>query len=151
MIRRNFKTLLIHWLWLILIQIVLLTVYCLTAGSWLTIRNNPEKTDAVWVLGGDSCDFHRTRHGVGLYKQGVSDRVLFTGFGEDLRMVLEKAESFGLPRERAAAFDSCLSTLDDAKALRHYVMDQNIRSIVFVTDIYHTRRAKYWVTTSSRE
>ncbi len=142
MSRKKIYTLLRHFLYFILLEIFILFIYGLAAGSWLTVRDRVNKADAVWVLGGDSVDFHRTEHGVSLFKQGVADTLFFTGFGMSLQDALKAAEQFGLPRQKAVAIDSCRSTVDEAKAVQSFVEKHDIDSIVFVTDIYHTRRAK---------
>lgn len=139
---KRFSTLLKHWSWLLLIELALILVFGLVAGSWLTVRDNVDSADVIWVLGGDSCDFHRTEHGLELRNRGVADTVLFTGFGIDLDNTVHQAETWGLPRGKAVPFDSCLSTYDEAMVVRRYIQGHRITSLVFVTDIYHTRRAK---------
>jgi len=140
--RKKFNTLVIHFLYFCGIQLCLVFFYFLIAGHWLTVRDKVTKADAVWVLGGDSCDFHRTAHGVDLVKLGIADTVIFTGSGLNLQDVLQAASSFGLHLSQSVSFDSCLSTIDEAKAVRAFVEKHKISSIVFVTDIYHSRRAK---------
>ncbi|MFO7888773.1 MAG: YdcF family protein [bacterium] len=142
MSRKTIHTILRHFLYFILLEIFILFIYGLAAGSWLTVRDIVNKADAVWVLGGDSVDFHRTRHGKELFEQGVADTVLFTGAGKDLQLILHQAREWGVPASQYVAFDSCRSTVDEAKAVKSFVEKYAINSIVFVTDIYHTRRAK---------
>lgn len=139
---KRFRTLLKHWSWLLLIELVLLLLFGLIAGPWLTVRDTVDKADLIWVLGGDSVDFHRTKHGLELRNRGVADTVLFTGFGLDLDNTVDQAIQWGIPRGKAVPIDSCLSTVDEAKKGKEYVQSHRITSLVFVTDIYHTRRAK---------
>lgn len=140
--RKTIYTILRHFLYFILLELFILFIYGLAAGKWLTVRDKVKEADAIWVLGGDSVDFHRTKHGVELFKQGVADTVLFSGMGKNLQQVLQHAREWGVPVSQYAVFDNCRSTFDEAKAVKNFVEMHNINAIVFVTDIYHTRRAK---------
>ncbi len=113
--------------------------YFFAVGHWLTIRQTPEKADAIHVLGGDSCDFHRTKHAISLYKAGVADTIVFSSFGKALQDVLEASEALGFPHCKRIVIDSCLSTMDEALAVKK--LNKPWKSVILITDIYHTRRA----------
>lgn len=127
------------WLFSILLSCIAFVIYFLTVGHWLTIRSTPKKADAIHVLGGDSCDFHRTKHAISLYRSGVADTIIFTGADTSLQSVLAISESLGLPKTKRFSVDSCQSTLDEALGMRK--LHKAWRSIIIITDIYHTRRA----------
>ena len=114
-------------------------LFFISAGDWLIIRDAPEKADVIHVLGGDSVDFHRTEHGVDLYKSGVADTLVFSSNGMDLQDVLKASVRFSLPPDHRIALDSCQSTIDEAMAVKN--LNRSWKSIILVTDQYHTRRA----------
>lgn len=134
-----FKNLTLYWLSFSIVQLILFFLIGLLIGHWLIINNKPNQVDAIHVLGGDSCDFHRTKHGISLYEQGIADTIIFSSAGEFLSDVLQASEQFGFPITKRIAIDNCLSTIDEARAVK--ALNKNYQSIVLVTDIYHTRRA----------
>ncbi len=137
--RFKIKWFLLGWLSSIILFCIVFIIFFLTVGHWLTIRRTPEKADAIHVLGGDSCDFHRTKHAILLYRSGVADTLVFSSFGKSLQDVVEASEALGFPQSKRIALDSCLSTMDEALAVKK--LKKPWKSIVLVTDTYHTRRA----------
>jgi uncharacterized SAM-binding protein YcdF (DUF218 family) len=138
-LKTNLKYFLLGFLTFFILWSLCFGLFFWFAGDWLIIRDTPVRADVIHVLGGDSVDFHRARHGVDLYKAGVADTLVFSSVGMDLQNVLKASERFGLPLAHRLALDSCQSTWDEAMAVKN--LNRPWKSIILITDQYHTRRA----------
>ena len=118
-----------------------LTLYLLLAGRFLIKDDGLHRVDAIVILGGDSVDFHRTKHGVSLYNQGVATKVVLSGLGNKLEDVCKVSLKYGLKETDRTVIDHCHSTYDEARSLVELTESNQWESIVLVTDIYHSRRA----------
>ncbi|HXF61684.1 MAG TPA: YdcF family protein, partial [Caldilineaceae bacterium] len=104
---------------------------------------------AIVVMGGEGVRFMRTRHAVQLYAAGLAPRVVFSG-GDlagvgiactSTELSVEAATSFGLPEEAIVLAPEAQSTLDEAANLQGLAAEQGWRSLLLVTDRFHTRRS----------
>lgn len=119
-------------------------------GRWL-VREDPETpADAVVVLGGSSG--FRVLAGVELVERGLAPRLAMTAeppefpdFEEPpITRWLALADSLGVEESALDVLMPTYSTFDDAWLARRYAESHGLRSLIFVTDPYHTRRAR-WV------
>jgi uncharacterized SAM-binding protein YcdF (DUF218 family) len=139
LIKLKIKCFFSGWLFSILLSCTAFVIYFLTIGHWLIVRQTPPRADAIHVLGGDSCDYHRTKHAISLHRSGIADTIIFTGSGDELTRVTKASEALGFPVAKRIVIDRCLSTMDEALEVKK--LNKSWKSIILVTDIYHTRRA----------
>jgi len=105
--------------------------------------------DAIVVLGGDGPGFPRVRQAIALFNADYAPTVVFSGGTlEDAgiacssaRLSLEAARKLGLPDGAAVIVEGAQSTYDEAVNIRRLARQRSWRSIIIVTDLFHTRRA----------
>jgi uncharacterized SAM-binding protein YcdF (DUF218 family) len=105
----------------------------------LIIRDNPEKADAIHVLGGARFNYPRVKQAISLYRSGVADTLIFSSSGSFLSDATQLAQNLGFPRTKMIILDSCTSTMSEALMLKK--LNKKWKSVVLVTDPYHTRRS----------
>lgn len=121
----------------------------LLVAPWLIVDDAGETADAIVVLGGEAYPPNRTIHALNLYKQRRAPVVVFTGGAlpgqppelSSARVALRYALARGLPAEVALVVDTAQSTYDEAILVRDLAAHHGWRSLIIVTDSYHTRRA----------
>ncbi len=121
----------------------------LIAVPWLIVEDAGETADAIVVLGGEAYPPNRTIHALNLYSQRRAPVVVFTGGAlpgrppetSSARVALRYALKHGLPAEVALVADTAQSTYDEATLARDLAARHGWRSLIIVTDPYHTRRA----------
>ena len=113
-----------------------------------------ERADAIIVLSGSEAYVERARHAARLYHEGRAPRVILTNdnlrgpwsqekqtnplFSERARDELLNA---GVPKESVDVLPGTVAnTFDETVAVRSYAAQNNLRSLLFVTSAYHTRR-----------
>jgi uncharacterized SAM-binding protein YcdF (DUF218 family) len=118
-------------------------------GDFLIIKDELQPADLIHVIAGPD---HRTDYGIELYKQGLGERIFFTGgwctdhqlyHGQHAR---ELALEQGVPPEAIASDDSNVtSTYSEAVKLSEYIAQSRfpIRSVIVVSDPHHMRRARW--------
>lgn len=127
-------------------------------AEFLIVEKPLEKADAILVLGGSSVYIERTQKAAILYKKGVAPKIFLTDDGGkagwsqseqrnppfvDLaRKSLIEQE---IPAEAIEILMPQVSgTIDEAEVLQKKAVEENLKSVVIVTSVYHTRRA-LWV------
>lgn len=125
----------------------------LTIGDFLVRRDDLQPADVIHAVAGGNED-DRTDHAIQLYKQGYGKRIFFTGgwctfhnlyHGQHGR---ELALQQGVPLEAIAVDDfPVTSTYEEVARLKEFIAQSQppIRSVIVVSDAYHTRRA-HWTT-----
>lgn len=104
----------------------------------LIVNENPEKADAILILGGES-QGERIELGAKLYKQGYAGTVLLAGNGE--YNWKEQAISHGIKAEYLIREPISNTTLDNAKFSYQIVTENGFRKVIIVTSDYHSKRA----------
>ncbi|HKG62255.1 MAG TPA: YdcF family protein [Pyrinomonadaceae bacterium] len=113
-----------------------------------------EHADAIVVLSGSAVYIERARYAGKLYHEGRAPRVILTndnmrgGWSQERQtnpFFIERARdellAAGVPKERVQALPGTVeSTFDEALAARSYAAQNHLRSLLFVTSAYHTRR-----------
>jgi uncharacterized SAM-binding protein YcdF (DUF218 family) len=123
-------------------------------ANWLTVRDNPVKSDIIFVLGGEG--YRRVPFAMELYKKRYGKKVIITIGREDQRRIeAEKKYSIKpydetmvnaiLATEKidpsiVTLLKDSLSTRDDASKLRNYYDKEKFSSVIVVTDPVHSRR-----------
>ena len=108
---------------LLLVGLLALGVFTITAGHFLTAVDAFSQVDAIVVLGGDGGGFFRVQQGVDFFNEGHAPVVVFSG-GISLRdaglacssaqLSLEAAQELGLPNDAAIIASGAQSTYDEA-------------------------------------
>jgi uncharacterized SAM-binding protein YcdF (DUF218 family) len=119
-------------------------------GTWLHAVDQPVPSDVVVVLGGQSG--FRVIKGLELYRGGYGKRLAITSPDAEFPDLeappadrwLELLERRGLAADSVDVLSPSFSTFDDGRVTRQYLERTGYRSVLFVTDPYHTRRAR-WV------
>lgn len=143
------KTGLVIAVGLSLVVVSLLGGCVVTAGRFLAIVDNPPTADAIISLGGDTRSFARVRHAVDLWEQGYAPVVVLSGGTmadvglacSSAQLSLKAAGQLGLPPESTVIAPEAQSTYDEAVNLAGLVRERGWRSVIIVTDVFHTRRA----------
>ena len=128
--------------------LLVLGVFTLTAGHCLTAVDTFSQADAIVVLGGDGGNFYRVRHAVDLYNAGRAPVIVFSGGTladaglacSSAHLSVEAAQKLGLPAEAVVIADGAQSTYDEAVNLGRLARQHGWRSLIVVTDLFHTRR-----------
>ena len=128
-------------------------------GKFLVVNDTLEPSDIIFVLtGGES----RPLHAADLYKQGFAPKIViphivipqselppqvqFGIYPSQGRVYIGILHNLGIPDSVIQIADfpqGVSSTQDEAMALKEYVNQHSIKSVIIVTDAFHTRRARY--------
>lgn len=107
-------------------------------GHWLAQPPYVERVDAIVVLGGSS---GRLLQGIRLYRQELAPELWHTGNVTKLtQSAVPLAIRQGVPTESIHLLPST-STWEDGQAIVTLAKQEKVRSILVVTDWYHSRRA----------
>ena len=134
---------------LLLGGLLVLGIFTVTVGHFLTAVDAISQADAIVVLGGDGGDFFRVQQAVDLFNEGHAPVVVFSG-GISLKdaglacssaqLSLEAAQELGLPNGAAIIASEAQSTYDEALNLSRLAQQRRWHSLIVVTDLFHTRR-----------
>jgi uncharacterized SAM-binding protein YcdF (DUF218 family) len=114
-----------------------------------------ERADALVVFSGSSAYVERVRRAAELYHQGRAPRIFLMNDGvrggwseaqQTNPLFVERAQEqlvrSGVPKANIEVLPGNMAgTHDEAIAALHYARQNNLRSLLFVTSAYHTRRA----------
>jgi uncharacterized SAM-binding protein YcdF (DUF218 family) len=129
--------------------ILMVLLLLMGLGAYLSVDDTVHPVDGIVVLSGD--EGQRMIEAAGWYAKGYAEYLLITKtvdeeIGEDksysqklMRIAIEQ----GVPQD-AILFTETMAdnTQEEAAAVLDVVKKRNIRSILIITDPYHTRRAK---------
>jgi uncharacterized SAM-binding protein YcdF (DUF218 family) len=139
---------------LILVIVILLLIFAkplmYLIGDSLIVSDDVQKGDLIAAVSGPE---YRIKYAAELYRRGLGDTLFYTGgFSENNQRIEADwseylATTEGVPPEAIATDGSTvLSTYQEAERLKAYIEahpEKNIKSIIIVTDPYHTRRARW--------
>nr|HID15072.1 YdcF family protein [Anaerolineae bacterium] len=145
----NCRGCLISGIALLLAGLLALGVFTITVGHFLATEDAFSQADAIVVLGGEDGSFFRVRHAMELFNAGHAPVVVFSGGTlkdagiacSSAQLSLEAAQQLGLPAEATVIADGAQSTYDEAVNIRRLARQRRWRSLIIVTDLFHTRRA----------
>ena len=124
-------------------------------GNFLVVNDTLEPADIIVVLlGGEST---RPFHTAELYDKGFAKNIVVPQveltpavqlgiYPSQTQATLYILEEQGIPDSVIQIADfpqGVSSTLDEARALNAYIKQYSIKSVIIVTDAFHTRRARY--------
>jgi uncharacterized SAM-binding protein YcdF (DUF218 family) len=119
-------------------------------GAFLVYKTPLKPADAILVLGGGKID--RVLQGIELFKKQYGRTILFTGeeqyplYSPPTHWALEAqkvALAHGVPKEKIIAITGSRSTYDDAVLSKKVCEQHKLRSLIVVSEPFHTRRAYY--------
>lgn len=145
----NCRGCLISGIALLLVGLLALGVFTITVGHFLATEDAFSQADAIVVLGGEDGSFFRVRHAMELFNAGHAPVVVFSGGTlkdagiacSSAQLSVEAAQQLGLPAEATVIADGAQSTYDEAVNIRRLARQRRWRSLILVTDLFHTRRA----------
>ena len=152
----NLKT-----IWLIFFLIIFFSIiyinrsYISTKYANIFVVNNAKKgSDIILILSGGVLT--RAPHAFSLIEQGYSKRIMITKmlwhklpynvkYPSDTEMAKIIKKSFRITQELEVLPSSkekgASSTFDEAKDFKEYIKNNDIKSVILVTDEHHSRRA----------
>jgi len=125
------------------------------AAEYLVVDDPLRPAEMIFLLNGD----YNTRpfRASQLYQQGLAPQIVVAQAeglpAETLGLVQNETEisvavmeKLGVPADRIVVLPGPVtSTYDEARALRQYVQDNSIHSVLLLTSAFHTRRARWIV------
>jgi uncharacterized SAM-binding protein YcdF (DUF218 family) len=140
---------------LLLILLLAWPLMVWVAAKALIVQAELPRADAVAVLSGSANYLERTHLAAELFAAGRAPKIILTNDNQQagwssaeqrnpLYVELETAELVraGVPPEKIEkVMQTVSSTHDEAVTLREYAKAEGLRSIIFVTSPYHSRRA----------
>jgi len=118
--------------------------------DFLVENDNINRSDAIFILGGGSTG--RTAKAIELYKNGYAKKILYSKLRDRSSNECRAGDykSFLLIKSNIFNFESlhyyknfATSTFDEAYEAIHYAKMNHLKSMILVTELTHTRRAKY--------
>lgn len=110
--------------------------------QWLVIKAEPVSSEAAVVLGGGGGE--RLRRAVGLYDANLVGELILVGKhrGEWEHIIRNDCPECDLTDRRASILVGSKDTFTDAELTLGHCRKMGIRSVLVVTDPYHSRRAE---------
>lgn len=148
---KQFKKILILALLVVTATYLILAIY---VGKNVYF-DNKKKSDAILVLGAKSyksdkynpCLSARVEHAAELYKKGYADKIIMSG-GDDSEdgkneasTMQEIAQKFQIPKNDILLENKSKSTFENIVFSGKLMTDQNIKSVIIVTEPFHSPRA----------
>ncbi len=123
---------------------VISTYFLLHADRWLVVDKQPVKADLIVVLGGGAAG--RLRKGLNLYDQGFARQVLLIDEKANVwtHITQQLCKDCVLEGKNVVIISGSTSTFTDASLVKAYCLAHDIKSLLVVTDPFHTRRV--WLT-----
>ena len=118
-------------------------------GAGLIVSDRLKQVDAIVVLSGGKAD--RLTEAVNLFNEGYADRFIMTKAGTDELdpetkrdlVKIMSAVHLGIPEDSVIITDmTANSTVEEAQAVLHEMEYYGYKSIIVVTDSFHTLRSK---------
>jgi uncharacterized SAM-binding protein YcdF (DUF218 family) len=147
---------------LLTICVTILTVAWLlliAMAQALVVKQAPEQADAIVVFAGAGAYLERTNLAARFHAQGVAPKIILTddellgGWSPKHQrnlLFIEKAEQelerLGVPEANIKLVRSVVSgTYHETTRVRDFAQEHNLRSLMFITSAYHSRRALWTV------
>jgi uncharacterized SAM-binding protein YcdF (DUF218 family) len=133
----------------VLLVVVSHPLWLRALGHWLVVNDPLQVADAIVVLGGGGPD--RVAGGVALFEAGYAPWLVVTnmplntpGIREDYAELMRREAVWqGVPEERILrAPGTVRTTYEEALVARQLCSAESFRSLIVVSDLYHTRRVR---------
>jgi uncharacterized SAM-binding protein YcdF (DUF218 family) len=137
------------------ILVVLLTLYLLrqpllrTAGEFWVVEDQPEKADAIILLGDDNYPADRAARAAELYRAGWAPRIIASGrflrpYASLAELMQRDLTDSGVPAGAIYRLPSfAANTREEAVMIRRLAERQHWRRVLVVTSNFHTRRSRH--------
>jgi len=134
---------------LLLFGMIILVLFLVSVGAYLSVGDRVQPVDAIVVLSGDEGD--RVIEAADWFLKGYGQYLIITKtdneeIGEQKtysEKLMRIAVIQGVPQDSILFSEGMAgNTFEEAQAVLELVKIRNIRSILIITDTFHTRRAK---------
>lgn len=123
----------------------------------LVVEKPLDHADVILVLAGSSAYAERTHKAAIIYKQGVAQKIVLTDDGGQagwsqkeqrnpsyVELAKRELVARGVPGDAIKILEPKVEgTLDEAKVVYKFALDNNWKSLLIVTSPYHSRRARH--------
>ncbi|KKQ93727.1 MAG: hypothetical protein UT66_C0035G0003 [candidate division CPR2 bacterium GW2011_GWC1_39_9] len=118
----------------------------LILGFWLSPQDQLQKADAIVVVSGGETKA-RTNEGIKLFKDGLSDYLIFSGAAEkgpisNASVMKSMAVEAGIDSSKIMIDETSENTYQNAKNVKTIIDNNNIKEFILVTSPYHQKRAR---------
>ena len=149
--RRNLLVFLAFCIMLIAVGVVFKTPILQSFSNFLIKQDAPEEADAMVVLSGNA--FDRGNEGARLYRDGYAKRVICPGgnlerafliMGDTVyesELLKKNIVRNGVPDSMITLLRYGTSTAEEADTLLGYCRAHEVKKLLVVTSLFHTRRA----------
>lgn len=129
----------------VIIVAILAVVFLFGASLYLSPQNKLTRSDAIVVISGGDTDA-RINEGVKLYKDGLSDKIIFSGAAREgyisnASAMKNIAITKGVENNDIYIEETSKTTDENAPNVTKIIRDKGMKSIILVTSPYHQRRA----------
>lgn len=113
----------------------------LNLGNYLDVTEKPSKTDLIVSLGGGTPSL-RINKTIQLYKNNFleKDFIVFTG----VKTINKKYYNQVNTNIHIITNDKVKNTMEEVLYIKDFIKENNISSVIFVTDAPHSRRVKFF-------
>ncbi|WP_417908518.1 YdcF family protein [Candidatus Electronema sp. PJ] len=122
----------------VILLLTLIVLLVLQVPAWLVVTEQPQTADVIVVLGGGGPS--RLRKGLALYDAGLAKQLLLVDSSRNDWTALIQEVCPNCTDKKITILEGSRDTFTDAELTKKYCLAQKIRSLLVVTDPYHTRR-----------
>ena len=136
--------------------VVVLIFFCtvfvslfLNLGRFLDISQQPEKADAIVVLGGD-WDGYRIKKALHLYQEGYARKIVLNASaridldvnGETFKTEAQFLHSTGIPKSDLLYIHNAGNTMYELRALKQLALKNSLKKLLLISAPPHLRRVQ---------
>ncbi len=133
--------------------IVVFMILFLNAGRFFDVTTKPIKSDILISLGGDNGN--RVKKTLELYTYGYSytNKIILTGiddFDSNMRIYeldwrIYYLKQKGVKEDNIIINDKAINSLEEIRDIKKYLIRNDLRSVIFISDPTHSRRLKFFI------
>ncbi len=129
------------------VVLIVFGIIFINLGGFFNVTQKPQKSDVIVCLGGG--DGARLRKSLALYQEGYahSGIIILTGnteigYGKNQYSKIDYLTRHGVPRDAIVFLPNTSNTMKEVLALKHYLLQHGLHSVMFVSDPPHSRRIR---------
>lgn len=130
---------------IVTLLLLLFIIIFINLGRFVDVTQNPVKSDIIVALGGGTG--FRIKSAWELYETGFSrsDKLFHTGNESTWRnnFLLDN----GIDKKNIIYIDVITNTMEEIFFIKEYMLKHNLKSVIFVSDPFHSRRISVLVDT----
>ncbi len=144
-----------RWVQVSVCTLVLWSLLAWGGALWLITSAELSHADAIVVFSGSSAYLERAQKAAQLFREGRAPKIILTNDNQQggwsdaqqrnpffVDREIEELKRAGVPADKIEALPQAVSsTYEEAILLRAHATEQELRSLLFVTSMYHSRRA----------